>query len=125
MLHALMEESRRLGLDAEAGFIAKAIRWLIVFDERGRFLDVIVQNEQGSKRKGRTFPKAPHLKFSGDTPMRQFLVDTAEYALLFGVDEPGAKLRKKHAYFLDLLRQIKRLLFCEPEPDKKVAGVAQ
>lgn len=89
----------------EAGFIPKTVRWLIVFDEQGRFLNVVEQTQPGGRRRGRTFPKVPHLKFSGDTPMRQFLVDSAHYALLYGVEKPDDKLLAKHRCFLELLSE--------------------
>ncbi|MCG3125526.1 MAG: hypothetical protein CHACPFDD_00350 [Phycisphaerae bacterium] len=106
MLHALVQYARRKGLDAEAGFTRKTVRWLVVFNAKGRFLNVLDltdPNTRGSK--GRTFAKAPHLKFSGDTPMRQFLIDTAEYALLYEADKSDKKLRAKHEYFLRLLNE--------------------
>ncbi len=106
MLHTLVDHAKRLNLHAEAGFIPKVVRWLIEFDETGRFLGVIEQSDpEGGRRKGRAFQKAPNLKFSGDSPLRQFLVDTAHYALLYGVEKPDKKLLAKHGFFLDLLHQ--------------------
>jgi CRISPR-associated protein Csd1 len=102
MLHALLEYAQQAGIDAEAGFKSKRVRWLLQFSSEGKYLGLIPASDD---RKGREFPKVPHLQFSGDTPMRQFLVDTAQYALLFGTDEPDEKLLRKHTFFLDLLRE--------------------
>lgn len=101
MLHALLEYAERAGIAGEAGFKPKTVRWLLQFDSRGRYLGLVPADED---RKGRTFERVPHLQFSGDTPMRQFLVDTLQYALLYGQDDPDAKLLTKHRYFLDRLR---------------------
>jgi len=106
MLHALVEYAKHKGLHAETGFTPKNVRWLIVFNGHGRFLnvhDLADPNTKGSR--GRTFPKVPHLKFSGDTPMRQFLVETAEYALLYEAGKPDKKLHAKHEFFLNLLKE--------------------
>lgn len=105
MLHALLEYGRTHGIAGEAGFTSKAIRWLVAFDRQGRFLNIMPATQtEGGRSRPRMLAKAPHLAFSGDTPMRQFLVDTAQYALLFEVTEPDAKLLRKHEYFLHLLR---------------------
>jgi len=106
MLHTLVEYAKRKGLNPEAGFTPKTVRWLIVFDGEGRFLnvhDLADANTKGSR--GRSFAKVPHLKFSGDTPMRQFLVETAQYALLYKARKPDKKLRAKHEFFLNLLNE--------------------
>jgi CRISPR-associated protein Csd1 len=105
MLHELVDYARRKGIAGEAGFTAKAVRWLLNFTPDGQYLGLIDLTDRTSKRpRPRIFANVPHLKFSGDTGMRQFLVDTAQYALLYGEDEPSAKLLSKHAYFLRLLR---------------------
>ena len=43
--------------------------------------------------------------------MRQFLVDTAQYALLYGEDAPSEKLQTKHDYFL---RRLQDAAVAEP-----------
>ena len=106
MLANLIEYAKREGIEAEAGFTPKTVQWIVRLSNSGKFLGVIPQSESGKKRRGRVFPKVPHLRFSGDTPMRQFLVDTLKYALLFGEDHPDEKLRAKHEYFLQLLRDV-------------------
>jgi CRISPR-associated protein Csd1 len=102
MLHALLEYAEQAGIDAEAGFAPKRVRWLLQFSEEGEYVGLMPASDE---KKGREFAKVPHLKFSGDTPMRQFLVDTAQYAVLYGEEDPGEKLLRKHGFFLELLRE--------------------
>lgn len=105
MLRALIEYAKQHDIHGEAGFTSKRIRWLLTFSSQGEYLGIIEQTEPGGKPgAGKLFSKVPHLRFSGDTPMRQFLVDTTQYALLFGEDAPKKKLIAKHEYFLKLLR---------------------
>lgn len=115
MLHQLVEYATAQGIAGEAGFTPKLVRWLITFSPDGKFLGVVDLSGGERKSKGREFPRAPHLKFSGDTPMRQFLVDTAKFAVLLGEEPPGDdaseaarkawdKLLKKREYFLNLLK---------------------
>ncbi len=112
MLANLVDYARQRGIDAEAGFTRKDVRWLIQLNQDGRFLGIVDQSDPTVKRsRGRTIQKAPHLKFSGDTPMRQFLVDSAKFALLFGEDHPDEKLLSKHGFFLNLLREAAT---CDP-----------
>ncbi|MFP4141074.1 MAG: type I-C CRISPR-associated protein Cas8c/Csd1 [Phycisphaerae bacterium] len=102
MLHALLEYAEQAGIDAEPGFAPKHVRWLLQFSPEGEYQGLTPASDD---KKGREFAKVPHLKFSGDTPMRQFLVDTAQYVVLYGEDEPGEKLLRKHGFFLNLLRE--------------------
>ena len=105
MLREIVEYGKRQhGPKAEQGFLPKTVRWLLTFSSAGKYLGVVPLAE-GPRSKGREFPKSPHLKFSGDTPMRQFLVDTAEYALMYGSVRQTDKLKIKHEYFLNLLRE--------------------
>ncbi len=122
MLHALLEYAEQAGIDAEPGFAPKRVRWLLQFSPKGEYQGLMPASDD---KKGREFPKVPHLKFSGDTPMRQFLVDTAQYALLYGEDDPDEKLLRKHGFFLDLLRQageaepvLVRIVEALEDPDK-------
>ncbi len=107
MLANLVAYAHQEGIEAEEGFTPnKTVRWLILFNPKGKFIDIHDLKDDGDKRsRGRSFVKTPHLKFAGDTPMRQFLVDTAKYALLFGEDNPDKKLLIKHEFFLNLLRE--------------------
>ena len=102
MLADLARYARDNGLDTEAGFRSKDVKWLLLFKPDGTFIDVA---PYGVEKGGRKVEKCPYLQFSGDTPMRQFLVDTAEYYALLGGAPGDAKLRRKHAYAVDLLAQ--------------------
>ncbi|MBN1559992.1 type I-C CRISPR-associated protein Cas8c/Csd1 [candidate division KSB1 bacterium] len=105
MIHELVQYAQSLpeSIRGEAGFTSKAIRWLINFNPKGEYLGVVDLSQEDRPSKGREFKQVPHLRFSGDTPMRQFLVDTAQYALLFGQDIEDQKVQIKHKFFLDLL----------------------
>lgn len=102
MLADLVRYAHGKSLDVEAGFRAKDVKWLVLFRPEGTFVDIA---PLGTEKRGLKIQKCPHLQFSGDTPMRQFLVDTAEYMVLLGVDAADTKTRRKHAYALDLLAQ--------------------
>lgn len=101
MLHALLDYARETGLKAEAGFKPKRVRWLLQFSPSGQFRGLVPAS---GERGGRQFEGVPHLQFTGDTPMRQFLVDTAQYAVMYGQNEPSKKLLVKHGFFLQCLR---------------------
>jgi CRISPR-associated protein Csd1 len=105
MLHALTEYADLHGIRGEAGFGTKRIRWLLNFSSDGNYLGLIELSQRGAKPSvGKEFSKVPHLKFSGDTPMRQFLVDTTQFAVLFGQDDPPQKILAKRGFYLRLLR---------------------
>ena len=104
MLHKLIEYAEAHGIRGEQGFSRKRVRWLLNFSTNGKYLGLVEQTEPGAKPGvGREFFNVPHLKFSGDTPMRQFLVDTAQYALRYG-ETFNKKAMAKHRFFLKLLQ---------------------
>jgi CRISPR-associated protein Csd1 len=107
MLGALLDYSRRQGLGAEPGFAPKSVRWGLVCDDSGRFLEAL--DLAGDDRRGRTFPRSPELSQpelkSGGAGCRHFLIDSADVVTLLTDGEPDAKLLAKHAYFTGLLRQ--------------------
>jgi len=76
MLHELVNYADSHGL-GEAGFVSKRIRFLIQFSPEGEYLGIY---DYG--RSGEEFPDVPNLMFSGDTPKRQFLVDTVDFLTL-------------------------------------------
>ncbi len=106
MLHALLEYAQRAGVTGEAGFKPKRIRWLLQFTPEGEYVGLM---PAGDDHKGREFANVPHLQFSGSSPMRQFLVDTAQFVLLYGADTPDDKLLVKHGYVLDRLRDAAKV----------------
>lgn len=102
MLGELVEYARAMGLSAQPGFKAKKVRWTVVFDGQGTFIDVIDEGKEG-----RTFRVAPHLEqfelVSGE-PRSHFLLDSAQVAVGLGA-EPGSKHEAKGAFFMRLLTE--------------------
>jgi CRISPR-associated protein Csd1 len=104
MLHKLIEYGERHEIHGEEGFSCKRVRWLLNFSSSGKYLGLVEQTEPEAKPGvGRQFFNVPHLKFAGDTTMRQFLVDTTQYALLYGEAADDEKIIAKHRFFLKLL----------------------
>ncbi|HEX3553858.1 MAG TPA: type I-C CRISPR-associated protein Cas8c/Csd1 [Thermoanaerobaculia bacterium] len=119
MLGALLDYAHDHELVAEPGFAPKLVRWALVCDADGRFLEVLDLAAEGSR--GRTFKRCPELSQPemkrGGSGCRHFLVDSADVVALLADGEPDAKLLAKHSYFTGLLRQAAAVL---PE----LAGVA-
>jgi|AMFO01.1.fsa_nt_gi CRISPR-associated protein Cas8c/Csd1, subtype I-C/DVULG len=110
MIDRLIDYAHRRELTVESGFAAKRARWLIDLDDDGRYLGVVEMGEVEKKRNpGRLFPCAPHLSqpelVSGGVTKCHFLVETAQVVALLDADEDDDKTRRKHDYFVDLLRQ--------------------
>lgn len=113
MLHLLKEYAHRNGLVSEPGFASKEIRWAIVCDDMGRYLDIVELGDVDARRnRGRTFARCPQLSFTdmkaGGITKSHFLWETVEVVTFFGKagDDPqkAAKRREKHLYFVNLLR---------------------
>lgn len=106
MLHALLQYARDQGLAIEPGFKSKPVRWLLIFDSDGKFLNV--HPLSGDDGGGELIPGCPDLSQpeikAGGAGCRHFLVDTLEVVALWSkaVDD---KLVAKHAYFVSLLEQ--------------------
>lgn len=113
MLDRLVKYARDHGLTTEPGFAPKTVRWAIVCDRSGRFLEITDLAEEGEKA-GRTFPKCPDLSQPeikrGGPGCRHFLVDSADVVALLADDPRDPKIVAKHAYFLDLLRQAAKVM---------------
>lgn len=109
MLELLVRYARSEGLTAEPGFAPKNVRWAIVVDSNGKFLQVTELGAAGEKgNRGQVFPRCPELSQPemkrGGAGCRHFLVDNAQVVTLLG-DEGDPKNAAKHAYFVGLLRQ--------------------
>jgi CRISPR-associated protein Csd1 len=108
MLDSLVQYARKHELEAEPGFVSKVIRWAVVCDSHGGFLQVLDLAE-GPKSQGLTFRKCPDLHQAemkrGGAGCRHFLADSAEVVALLADGEPDGKLLAKHSYFTGLLRQ--------------------
>ena len=120
MLHILANYASQKGLVTEPGFKPKQVRWAIVFDGRGKFIEAVDLGDAESKtKKGRTFRKCPDLTqpemISGGVTRSQFLVDTTETVVLFSQDRNDEdavqreKTLKKHEYFVNMLREAGQL----------------
>lgn len=105
MLHALKEYAVSIGLSAEPGFKSKEIKWLILFDQTGKYLNV---QRIGEGKSGVQYDYCPHLTQpelkGGGSGCRHFLVDGLDVIVLKTTkNEPDEKQIQKHAYFVDLL----------------------
>jgi CRISPR-associated protein Csd1 len=109
MLGHLVEYARSHNLVAEPGFTSKYVRWALVCDPAGRFLEVIPLGDTDQKKNpGHLFPRCPDLSLGeirgGGPGCRHFLVDSADVVTLLTDSPPDEKLQAKHAYFVRLLR---------------------
>jgi CRISPR-associated protein Csd1 len=113
MLGSLVRYARSHDLVAEPGFAPKVIRWGLVCDPDGRFLQVL-QLAEDPKSPGLIFRKCPELSQPeikrGGPGCRHFLADSADVVTLLTDGEPDAKLLAKHAYFTGLLRRAAETL---------------
>lgn len=115
MLELLAQYADQQELVVEPGFAPKAVRWAVVLDRSGRFLDAAELGEVEKKRNpGRTFRRCPDLSQPelkrGGAGCRHFLVDAADVVALYTPDAPDDKLRAKHRYFLGLLKQAEEVM---------------
>lgn len=100
-------------IDTEPGFKPKQVRWLICCGNDGNFLDVVEIGDTEAKRNpGQRFPKCPEI----DANVMQsggkshFLVETTEVAVLYGKNIADSKVREKHRYFVNLLRDASKVM---------------
>lgn len=121
MLNLLIDYAKTQGLTVEPGFKPRNVRWAIVCDEAGRFLNVQELGNSGEKNnRGQTFNVCPDLSLSemkaAGSGCRHFLVDNIEVVALMGkngnviidktMDEKERKkVKAKHDFFVSLLRQ--------------------
>lgn len=112
MLHLLTQYALRYGLVAEPGFAPKSVRWGLSCTGEGAIVEAIELGQVGARRNpGQTFAMCPELSQPeikrGGPGCRHFLVDSLDVATLYGSKEAEApeKVRAKHVYFVNLLRQ--------------------
>lgn len=115
MLGQLLDYARRQSLVTEPGFKPKNVRWAIVCDGTGRFLEVLDLADPDDPRKaGREFRMCPDFSQPeikrGGAGCRHFLVDSADVVTLLADGDPDPKLLAKHAYFTGLLRGAAEVL---------------
>jgi len=108
MLHYLAEYARRENLSVVPGLKPKAVRWLIVFDEQGRFLSVVDLTGGNKKSKGREFPACPEVAqaWLQGGGRANFLIEAlSTFALFTKEDPPDEKSVRKNDFFLGLLER--------------------
>ena len=128
MLELLIQYADEYGIISEPGFKAKDIKWLLIFDSLGNYIDLVeIGDTQAKNNKGREFQKCPDLSHpemvSGLVTKSQFLADTLDVVVLFSTEKENKKLQniqKKHEYFLMLLEESKSIL---PELEKVVLSL--
>ncbi len=133
MLNLLIDYANTHGLTVEPGFKPKTVRWVIVVDGNGRFLNIQELGDSDDKKnRGQTFAVCPDLSQpemkAGGAGCRHFLVDNLEVAVLLGkkgdvrtddsIDEDARKKAEaKHIYFVSLLHKASAVL-------KELDGIA-
>lgn len=121
MLNLLIDYAKTHGLTIEPGFKPKIVRWAIVCDGTGHFLNVQeLGNHDEKKNRGQIFYVCPDLSLSemkaAGSGCRHFLVDNVEVVSLMGKNgdvrvDPNLthserdKTFAKHVFFISLFRQ--------------------
>jgi len=111
LLELLAKYAENIGLAPEPGFLPKTVRWCIVLDEKGYFMEVI--DFDPIEKKGRIFKRAPDLKATemihGGITRSHFMTDTVDVVALFGIESIEQKDRQrvisKHEYFIKQLEE--------------------
>jgi len=109
MLASLLAYAKNSGLNSEPGFTQKTVKWAVLCNQQGDFLEVISLGE----KKGRDFPICPMLNqgelIAGDTARCHFLVESlATLALFWKEGEEEKKQQKfieKQKFFISMLQQ--------------------
>jgi len=107
MLELLVKYAKDHGLEVEPGFRPKDVRWAIVCDENGAFLDVVELGDPQQKRnRGEMFPRCPEMDrgFLQSGGKSHFLAESAQVVALYGDRAGDPKIVQKHTYFVQLLR---------------------
>ncbi|WP_295447733.1 type I-C CRISPR-associated protein Cas8c/Csd1 [uncultured Thiodictyon sp.] len=103
MLQQVADYARRLG-PSEPGFTSRPVRWSVELAADGRFLNII---PLGDAKRAKELPRCPDMHSMQGGGRAHFLVEPCQYvALLTKGDEPqDDRTSKRHAYYVDLLRQ--------------------
>jgi CRISPR-associated protein Csd1 len=116
MVDLLIQYARAHQFVLEPGLKPKEVKWAIVFNNAGDFLEVIPLGDTGlgKKNRGQTFAACPHLEqpemIAGGAGCRHFLVDTCEVVALLGAEPSNNKAEAKHDYFVNLLVQASSIM---------------
>jgi len=109
MLELLAEYAKKHGIDTEPGFAPKEVRWAIVCDDDGRFLNVAELGDVEAKRnRGQEFTRCPSLTPSemvSNKIRSHFLVETTDRVVLYKIKPTDDEIPERHEYFVKLLRE--------------------
>ena len=109
MLHYFRDYATREGIILPPGLQSKPIKWLLIFSPQGPFVDAYDLSGGQKKSKGREFPQVPQapnnwLLGGGRS---HFLVESLATIVNWPDDEENRdKIKAKHDFFVDLLRQV-------------------
>lgn len=110
MLELLVKYAQENDLVTEPGFAPKDIRWAIVIDGEGNYVDVIELGDTESKRnRGQRFKKCPEFSqpemVRGGIKKSHFLAETVNVVTLYGKGASNPKIMEKHTFFIQLLKE--------------------
>lgn len=111
MVDLLIQYAHKHGLVLEPGFKPKTVKWAIVLNDQGVYLDVIPLGDTslGIKNPGKIFPICPHLEqpelITAGKGSRHFLIDSCKVVALLKADLSDDKVNAQHQYFINLLKQ--------------------
>lgn len=104
MLQPLVEYAASHLTTSEPGFKSRSVRWSIELAADGRFLNIL---PLGDGKRGQDLDRCPDMHNMNAGGRAHFLVESCQYVALLTKDDetPDDKTEKRHAYYLDLLRQ--------------------
>ena len=104
MLQPLVEYAASHLTASEPGFKSRAVRWSIALTANGRFLNIL---PLGDDKRGRELDRCPDMHNMNAGGRAHFLVESCQYVALLikGDAAPDDKTRKRHAHYVELLRQ--------------------
>ncbi|AUB82867.1 type I-C CRISPR-associated protein Cas8c/Csd1 [Candidatus Thiodictyon syntrophicum] len=90
--------------ESEPGFKSREVRWSVELAADGRFLNVL---PLGDGKRGQELRRCPDMHSMNAGGRAHFLVESCQFVslLIKGDEPPDDKTRKRHAYYVDLLRQ--------------------
>ena len=104
MLQPLVEYAASHLTTSEPGFKSRSVRWSIELAADGRFLNIL---PLGDGKRGQDLDRCPDMHNMNAGGRAHFLVESCQYVALLtkGDETPDDKTEKRHAYYLELLRQ--------------------
>lgn len=104
MLQPIVEYAASHLTTSEPGFKSRSVRWSIELAADGRFLNIL---PLGDDKRGQDLDRCPDMHNMNAGGRAHFLVESCQYVALLtkGDETPDDKTEKRHAYYLELLRQ--------------------